>query len=384
MGAEAEALLERLVAFPTVAGRPNLDLVGFVAEHLEAHGAAAAVLPGERDDAANLHAVVGPRDQPGILLAAHSDVVDVEGQAWSGDPFALRRDAGRLFARGAADMKGFLAAALAVVPYAARRGLRRPLHLALSSDEELGCRGVGPLLDALADLPVRPAFCLVGEPTGLGVAVRHKGKAAARVHVRGLACHSSAAPRGVNAVEYAARLIVAAGDEGRALAARDGDPGFSVPTATLSVGPVRGGMALNTVPDACTFEIEARALPGEDAGALLSGALRGAAALEAEMRRVAPEAGIEIEPLAAYPPLAPAGDDGPAALVAGLAGGERDLAVDFGTEAGLYQQRLGVPVVVCGPGSMAQAHRPDEYVEADQVTRAEALLRGLVDTLAER
>ena len=172
---------------------------------------------------------MGPRDEPGILLAAHSDVVDVEGQAWSGDPFALRRDGGRLFGRGTADMKGFLAAVLAVAPYAARRGLRRPLHLALSSDEELGCRGVGSAARRARGLPVRPAFCVVGEPTGLGVAVRHKGKAAVRVRVRGRACHSSAAPQGVNAVEYAARLIVAAGDAGRALAARDGGHGVLYP-----------------------------------------------------------------------------------------------------------------------------------------------------------
>ena len=380
----AEGLLERLVAFPTIAGRSNLELIDWVAKHLDGLGVETTVVAGPRPDAANLYAVVGPRDQRGILLAAHTDVVDVEGQDWTGDPFALRRDGDRLHGRGTADMKGFVAAALGAVAHAAGRELRRPLHLALSCDEELGCRGVGSLLDELERLAAPPAFCLVGEPTGMGVAVRHKGKAAARVRVRGHACHSSAAPLGVNAVEYAARLIVAVSDAGRALASEAGEDGFAVPTATLSVGPVHGGMALNTVPDACTFDVEARALPGQDAGALLAGALEPAGRLAEEMARRAPEAGIEIEPLAAYPGLAAAADRRPADLVARLTGGERDLAVDFGTEAGLYQHRLGVPVVVCGPGSMAQAHRPDEYVETAQLAAAEALLRRLVSELAVR
>jgi acetylornithine deacetylase len=383
MAAEAEGLLERLVAFPTVAGRSNRDLVDFVAEHLAGLGVQPTVLEAHRPDAANLHAVIGPPDAPGLLLSAHTDVVDVEGQAWSADPFILRRADARLYGRGTADMKGFIAAALAVIPQAVGRALRRPLHLALSCDEELGCLGAGPLLDHLERLAAPPAWCLVGEPTGLDAAVRHKGKAAARVHVRGRAAHSSAPPLGVNAVEYAARLIVAISDAARALASRPGDASFSVPTATLSVGPVRGGMALNTVPDACTFDVEARALPGEDPGEVLAGALAGADALAEEMRRVAPEAAIEVEPLAAYPPLAASSDGRPAALVARLAGSEGDVAVDFGTEAGLYQRRLGVPVVVCGPGRMAQAHRPDEYVEADQLSRAEGLLRALVETLAD-
>lgn len=349
----ADALLERLVGFPSVAGRPNLDLVAWAAEQLEASGATVRVLPGAREDAANLHAVIGPADEPGVLLSAHTDVVDVEGQDWSGDPFALRREDGRLVGRGTTDMKGFVAAALAVFPYAARLDLRRPLHLALSSDEEIGCRGVPPLLDALERLPARPEWCLVGEPTGMGVGVSHKGKAALRVHVRGHAAHSSRPDEGVNAVVEAARLIVAATD-------------FPRPEGvTVSVGPIRGGMALNTVPDACTFEIEARAPSGVDPGALLAKAL----------------GDVTTEPLASYPGLAAADDRGPAGLVARVAGGERDLALDFGTEAGLYSERLGVPVIVCGPGDMAQAHRPDEYLTVEQLERAEAFLRRLVDTL---
>jgi acetylornithine deacetylase len=319
----------------------------------------------------------------GVLLAGHTDVVDVEGQRWSSDPFVVRRADGRLYGRGTADMKGFVAAVLAALPYAVQSELRRPLHLALSADEELGCRGTPALLDALERVPVRPSWCLVGEPTGMGVAVRHKGKAAARVRVRGRACHSSAAPDGVNAVEYAARLITSASDRGQELLTTErADPGFSIPTGTISVGPVRGGMSLNVVPDECVFEVEARALPGQDPQALLSAALSDVPRLRYEMWQVAPEASIDVEPLAAYPPLAPAGDGAAAGLAARLAGGESGLALDFGTEAGLYAERLGVPVVVCGPGSMAQGHRADEYIEVEQLVRAERFLRRLVDSLA--
>ena len=385
MAGESESLLERLVAFPTVAGHSNLELVEWLSGFLDELGVDHAVLPADRPDAANLHAVVCPRDAAGVLLAGHTDVVDVEGQAWSSDPFALRRADGRLHGRGTADMKGFVAAVLSVLPHAVRTELRRPLHVALSADEELGCRGVPALLDALERLPVRPSWCLVGEPTRMGVAVRHKGKAAARVRVRGRACHSSAAPEGVNAVEYAARLITAVSDRGRALmTAEPADSGFSVPTATISVGPVRGGMSLNVVPDDCVFELEARALPGQDPQGLLAAALCDARRLKNEMRDIAPEADIDVEPLADYPPLAPADDAAPAELAARLAGGGRDLALDFGTEAGLYAERLGVPVVVCGPGSMEQGHRADEYIEVDQLARAETFLYRLVDSLADR
>jgi acetylornithine deacetylase len=383
MTAEAVALLERLVAFPTVAGESNVDLVDHVREHLSLHGVESTVIPGPRPHAFNLHAVVGPPEERGILLAAHTDVVAVEGQPWTRDPFRLTRANGRLYGRGTADMKGFVAAALAVVPFAAGRRLRRPLHLALSCDEELGCRGVGSLLDALAAQPTRPALCVVGEPTELGVAVRHKGKVARRVHVRGRACHSSAAPQGVNAVAFAARLIAALDEIGHGLAA-ERDAAFAVPHATLSVGPIWGGVSVNIVPDACTFDFELRCLPGQEPAPALTRVEARARELEREMRAVAPEAGIAFEELAAYPPLAPApADAAVAAQVAALAGAGQGLAVDFGTEAGLYRDRLDVPVVVCGPGNMAQAHRADEYLEAEQLGRAEELLRRLVDSLAE-
>lgn len=378
----APALLARLVSYPTIAGHSNEALVAWIATLLDAAGAEVRVLAGTRPDARNLHAVMGPPDVPGVLLAAHTDVVAVEGQAWTSDPFELREDDGRLYGRGATDMKGFIAAVLAVAPDAAARGLRRPLHIALSSDEELGCRGVGPLLDELEVLAAPPAWCIVGEPTAMRVAERHKGKFVLGFDVCGMAGHSSRAPEAVNAVEYAARLIVGLGKLQASLRSELVDPAFDIPFATLSVGPIRGGVSLNIVPDRCTFECELRFMPGQDPGPIVGRIHALAGALQAEMRAKAPQAGIDLARTAGYPALAADASSEAAAEVASLAGTEAGASVDFGTEAGLYQEALGVPVVVCGPGDMAQAHQPDEYLEADQLKRAERFLRGVVAALA--
>jgi acetylornithine deacetylase len=375
------AVLERLIAYPTVAGRPNGELVAHVAERLERSGARVTIHPAHRDDAENLHAVLGPGDAPGgLLLAAHSDVVAVDGQPWTHDPFALHVEHDRAYGRGAADMKGFLACALTALGEADHRRLRRPLHLALSSDEELGCLGVRPLLDTLAGLPAPPAAAVVGEPTMLRVADRHKGKAAARVHVRGRAVHSSLAPAGVNAVAFAARLVTSLLELQDELAAEARDDGYSVPHATIGIGPIQGGVSVNIVPDRCRLDVEVRALPEQDPEELMARMRARAAPLEAEMRAVHPEAAIGFEPLSSYPGLRPAADPGFAGEVAR---GEPAVAVDFGTEAGLYQQALGIPVVVCGPGDMAQAHQADEFIAVDQLARGTQLVRGLVERLYE-
>ena len=245
-----------------------------------------------------------------MLLAAHSDVVAVDGQPWTHDPFALHIEHGRAYGRGTADMKGFLATALTAVTEVDHRRLRRPLHVALSSDEELGCLGVRPLLDTLAGLPVPPAAAVVGEPTMLRVADRHKGKAAARVHVRGRAAHSSLAPAGVNAVAFAARLVTALLELQDELAAEAQDDGYTVPHATIGIGPICGGVSVNIVPDHCRLDVEVRALPEQDPDELMGRMRARAAPLEAEMRAVHPDAAIEFEPLSSYPGLRPAPDPG--------------------------------------------------------------------------
>ena len=371
-----EALLASLVSYPTVAGEPNEELIEFIRSRLVGYGAQCTVIESSsRPDGLNAHAVIGPPDEPGVVLSAHTDVVSVDGQGWQTDPFKLARVGDRLHGRGTADMKGFIASVLAIVPYAVARELRRPVHIALSCDEELGCLGVGSLLDLLDDAPAPPGLCIVGEPTEMRVADRHKGKVGMAVSVRGRAGHSSAAPAAVNAVTYAARLIAAIDKLGGGLADAAMDPGFGVPHATLSIGPIRGGVSTNIVPDACSFEFELRYLPGQDPEPILDEVRARARSFEDEMRAVAPEAGIEFRRTSAYPPLAPM--PLPASLPSPLQGAP--IAVDFGTEAGLYRERLGIPVLVCGPGNMAQAHRADEYIEVDQLGRACDLLRSVID-----
>jgi acetylornithine deacetylase len=383
--ADARTLLGDLVSFATIAGTPNGELIDYAAERLEAAGARVSISEGARHDARNLHAVLGSDGPGGLVLSAHTDVVAVEGQQWTHDPFTVSERDGRLYGRGTADMKGFVAAVLAAIVGGPRGPRSRPLHIVLSSDEELGCRGIRPLLPALSAAITRPWLTVVGEPTGLRVVDRHKGKLAFEVDVRGRASHSARAPEGVNAVAYAARLIVAL--DGLAQRLREGprDERFAVPYGTVSVGPIRGGVSVNIVPDGCRFEFEVRHLPGDEPEALrhwIDAAIR---PLADEMRAADPDAGIELRPTIEYPGLAPAGagaDAGSApALLARLAGTAGGGAVDFGTEAGLLQRALGTPVVVCGPGEMAQGHRPDEFIEAAQLDAAVALLRRLIDQL---
>lgn len=382
---DAAQILARLVAHPSIAGGDNRELIAEIASMLVDAGAAVDVHEGTRPDAHVLHAVIGPVDAPGgILLAAHGDVVDVEGQEWSSEPFALRAEGGRLYGRGSSDMKGFLAAALSVIARTDAASLRAPLHVAVSHDEELACTGIGPLLDALeaGGIPAPLAGVLVGEPTRLRVVDRHKGKAAVRLTLHGRAAHSATPAAGVNAVGFAARLIDALEELGRRLGTEASDIAFSVPHATIGIGPIAGGVALNIVPDRCTLEVETRVLPGQAPGDVVEriGAL--AAGLGAEMAALAPEAGIDVERVAGYPPLSPAPSGAEfGSRVAALAGHGAGGAVDFGTEAGIYQERIGAPVVVCGPGSMDQGHTPDEFIAVEQLAAGEAFLSRLIESL---
>ena len=354
----AHELLGQLVAFPSVAGRPNDDVAGFVAGWLRGHGVECAEVRAGRGRP-NLLASTGPPAGGGLLLAAHMDVVDVEGEPWSGDPWQLRRHGDRLVGRGSADMKGFLACAMRAMADATAVALREPLRLAVSTDEEIGCVGVRDLLPAIAALPRRPRACLVGEPTGMRLVTAHKGKLALRATLRGSARHSSEAPRADNAVEHAAELVLALRDRGRELADGRHDPRFAIPHSTISVGPIHGGRALNVVPDQCTVEFEVRNLPGEEPASLL------------------PSTGnAEVEPLAAYPAL-----DGEAGALGELLGVPAGGAIDFGTEAGLYAQ-LGIATGVCGPGDIGDAHRADESVAVEQLDTCSAALGRLLTRLA--
>jgi acetylornithine deacetylase len=262
------------------------------------------------------------------------------------------------------------------------RGLGEPLRIALSCDEELGCKGVGSLLARLASASGRPSLCVIGEPTLMRVADRHKGKVAIRMDVRGRAAHSSIPAHGVNAVSFAARLIANLDELSGGLADGPGDQAFAVPHATLSLGPIHGGVSLNIVPDHCTFDVELRYPPGDDPERLLGPIRAHAEAIAADMQNLAPEAGVKLTEIASYPPLSPCREG--VAEMASLGIHAGPIAVDFGTEAGYYSERLGAPCVVCGPGDMAVAHRADEYVELEQLRAAERFIASVIARLSKR
>lgn len=379
----SRTMLERLVAFPTVSRDGNLELVDYVRSYLQGFGIASELTFDDERRKANLFATIGPEDRGGICLSGHTDVVPVDGQDWSVPPFAVTEREGRLHGRGACDMKGFLAAVLGLVPEFLERNLRIPIHLALSYDEEVGCLGVRRLLARLAEREVKPAACIVGEPTGMTPVTGHKGKLSMRCHVHGLECHSAIAPTGVNAVEYAAELIVRL--RRMAAARRTGGPfdlAYDPPYTTIHTGVVQGGTALNIVPRDCRFDFEFRYLPADDPGRLLAEVTDFAAReLLPQMRAVSPDAGFRFEEIAAFPGLAMTDDDPVTRQVMELTGAERTGRVSFGTEAGLFQA-AGIPTIVCGPGQIAQAHKPDEFIEIDQLARCEGFLRRLADRIA--
>lgn len=375
-------LLERLVAFPTVSRDSNLALIGFIRDYLAGHGVASELFLNAEGTKANLFATLGPTDRGGVVLSGHTDVVPVDGQAWTRDPFRLSESEGRLYGRGTADMKGFIASVLAAVPAFLAQPLRLPVHLAFSYDEEVGCLGVRSLLDALAQRPNRPRLCLIGEPTELRPVLGHKGKLAMRCQVHGAACHSAYAPQGVNAIEYAARLIGHLGEIGEELARPEHhDPRFDPPYSTVQTGLIEGGRALNIVPAECRFDFEVRALPGFDAQQVATRLDRYAQAeLVPRMQAVQPGTGIRFEPLGSYPGLATDAASEAAELVA-LISGSRDFGtVAFGTEGGLFHE-AGIPTVVCGPGSMDQGHKPDEFVTLTQLEACDAMLLRLAEYL---
>jgi acetylornithine deacetylase len=376
----AEQWLARLVAHRTVPGQSNLELVDEVHEFLTSLGASSVVIPGVREGTANLYATLGPETGSGVILSAHTDVVAADGGGWSSEPFVLTRRGERLYGRGATDMKGFIAAVLATLPELDAQALRRPLGLALSADEEVGARGVPALLDVLADRPDRPLWCVVGEPTGMRVAVAHKGKIAFRISVRGAAAHSSLAAGTVSAIACAAEAVCDLYAYQATLAQDAHDDRFAVAHATVNVGRIAGGASVNVVAESCCLEAEIRTLPCGPHDAHWSFVGDVVARMRERMRGQLADADATVEVLCDYPGLNVGGDV--PSTVARLAGTDHGLALDFGTEAGLFQQRLDVPVVVCGPGDIAQAHVVDEYINVDELARAQTFVRRIAAWLA--
>ncbi|CAE6933774.1 Acetylornithine deacetylase [Pseudomonas marincola] len=375
-------LLARLISFNTVSRESNLALIEFIQDYLQGLGVSCELDFNAERSKANLFATIGPADRGGVVLSGHTDVVPVAGQAWTVEPFKLTERDGKLYGRGAADMKGYIASVLAAVPRFLAQPLRMPVHLAFSYDEEVGCLGVRSLLATLEQRPHKPVACIIGEPTELKPVLGHKGKLAMRCHVQGAACHSAYAPQGVNAIEYAAKLIGKLGDIGEQLAQPAlHDTRFDPPYSTVQTGVIAGGRALNIVPAECQFDFEIRALPDFDAQQVVDQLADYAEGqLLPKMRARHNDTSIAFEPLSAYPGLATEPHSEVAQLLA-LISQCRDFGtVAFGTEGGLFNQ-AGIPTVVCGPGSMDQGHKPDEFITQDQLDGCDAMLARLAHWL---
>jgi acetylornithine deacetylase len=375
-------VLARLVAFDTTSRNSNLKLIEFVRGYLDAHGVAYRVSTDETGQKAAIHAIVGPQSAGGVALSGHVDTVPVDGQAWSADPFTLRREAGKLYARGACDMKGFVASCLAAIPDFQAKHPKRPLHLLISYDEETNFDGVQRLIADLQESNLKPALCVVGEPSGMKPIIAHKGRLSLMVRVRGLPGHSSEPAKGVNAIHAAGEAIAFVAAEARRLA-KEGPfaEAFDPPHTTIQVGTVQGGSILNIIPEYAEFSMEWRNIPGDDAERHLD-RLKAFVAVNIEqaMRAVHPAAGFSYEMINLMPRMALDPDHELAAVVKQVTGSNSTGTVSYGTEGGYYQN-AGIPTIVCGPGYIAQAHQPDEFVAQSELDACDAFIRRLADRL---
>ena len=378
-------LMRKWIAFDTTSRESNLALIEWTRTYLESYGALTSLTYDDDRRKANLFATLPARDgnatRNGIVLSGHTDVVPVDGQPWDTPPFEATLKGDRLHGRGTADMKSFSATALALVPEYVRRGLARPLHFALSYDEEIGCIGVRRLIADVVAKGWKPAGCIIGEPTSMQLVVAHKGKMSWRCRVRGLEAHSSLTPKGVNAVQIACEIVAYIGKRAREF--RDAGPhddAYDVPYSTAHVGVIHGGTALNIVPRDCRFEFEIRHLPFDDPAAFFVDVERFAATFLPGMHAVDPATFIEFDHLSTLPGF-DTHDDSEIAALGKACNGTHDCGkVSFGSEASLFHN-AAIPAVLCGPGHIAQAHQPNEWVGLDQLARCEAFLRRLADRL---
>ncbi len=380
-------MAKRLIEFDTVSAGSNMALIDFVRDYLAGHGIGSHLIGNADGSKANLFATIGPEEDGGIVLSGHTDVVPVAGQDWSSDPFAPEVRDGRLYGRGAADMKSFIATALALVPEIAAAGLATPVHLALSYDEEVGCLGAPDMIALLGERLPRPRLAIIGEPTGMQVANAHKGVYVFRTEVSGREAHSSASHLGVSANVHAAAIVgrlARIGEERRS--AGPADPAFAPPYTTINIGLMEGGTAINIIPRHCRFVWEIRPVPGDDPDAIAAEVER---YIESEVLPAMRAGhahgdddglGVATETLARVPPLRPEAGSPAETLALRLAGANHTTTVSFASEAGQFQ-RAGVPAVLCGPGWVEQAHQPDEFIALEQIDACEAFLRRLIDQL---
>nr|WP_196780516.1 acetylornithine deacetylase [Roseovarius gahaiensis] len=371
-----------MIAFPTVSEVSNLDMIAYLAHRLEADGARVDIFHDEIGHKANLFATIGPDMDGGIVLSGHSDVVPVDEQDWASYPFEMTEDLGLLYGRGTCDMKGFIAAAVAMAPYFAERVRDRPVHFAFTYDEEVGCFGAQALVDSLKQKGIRPGVAIIGEPTMMRIIEGHKGCYEYTTHFHGLAGHGSSPDRGVNAVEYAARYVNRLLELKDALRARaPAGSRFDPPWTTINTGSLIGGVAHNVIASIAKLEWEMRPVQTADAQFVKDELSRYCAEeLLPAMRSISPDAEITTEVIGEVDGLEPADENEAKQIMMELTGANTADVVPFGTEAGIFQQ-YGMSAVVCGPGSIDQAHKPDEYVSLDQLQQCVDMLGRLADRL---
>jgi acetylornithine deacetylase len=373
--------LDKLISFDTTSSKSNMGLINYVEEYLLSFGIKAQIIRDKHEDKANLHAIIGPKDISGIMLSGHTDVVPVAGQSWSSDPFQMEEKEGKLYGRGSCDMKGFIACVLAKVPEFVNSNLKEPIHLAFSYDEETGCTGVHSLVDVVKDLVVKPRACIVGEPTSMKVVNSHKGIRHLLTKVYGHENHSST-DSGVNAISYAAKIVGFIDKMQEEMRSRPAlVEGFDPPYATVHAGRIQGGVAANVTPNYCEIEWDYRPIPGTDEDEVFN---RYEAFINEvilpKMRKQSEEYGdVKTDYLAKVPCLFPETGSEAEALVKHLAEQNSTHVVSYGTEAGIFHQKGGVPAVVCGPGSILQAHKADEYVDISELKACDKFLNRLLD-----
>jgi acetylornithine deacetylase len=379
---DTQSILRDLIAFPTVSVNPNRSLIDYCTKLLTDVGADVTLIEDKEGHKANLYATIGPQNIPGVLLSGHTDVVPVEGQDWSVAPFEMSEADGKFFGRGTTDMKGFVASALNAAIKASRMDLKTPLHLALSYDEEIGCVGVRSMIDMLKNAPFKPRFCIVGEPTSMQVATGHKGKTACKVTCTGREAHSALAPNALNAIHLVCDMISfirELQDELANSSVKDDD--YDIPYTTLHVANIHGGIAGNIVPKHADFRFEIRNIHQDNPQIFLERIRNHTTDLLAPYMGQFPEADINIDITNSYPSLNTDKDAEVVGFVNSLIGLHATIKVSFGTEGGLFSSELGIPTVVCGPGSMEQGHKPDEFVSKDQLSKCDAMLDNLLDRL---
>lgn len=375
-------MVERLIGFDTTSRLSNLPLIDFIRDYLDGHGISSDLVFSDDRAKANLYATIGPQDIGGVVLSGHTDVVPVDGQPWDSDPFTLTERDDKLFGRGTCDMKGFIAIALAMVPDFIEAKPNTPVHLAFSFDEEVGCLGVRPLIEHISQNLPKPKIVIVGEPTNMTVVNAHKSGHSFITDVHGLEAHSSVTHLGVNSIMAAGELIGELARIRRDLETRVDTSGrFDPPYTTVHVGMIEGGTALNIVPRDCRFEWEYRGLPDQDDDEIPDRLDAYACAhVVPHMHAVSSDCGVETSRVNSVPGLAPVDGSPAEAMALRLAQQNETFAVSYGTEAGLFQE-AGMPAVICGPGDIIQAHKPNEFVSLDQVARCERFMQRLTGEL---